>query len=245
MGTGTSPGRRRSNFRPAFTLVELLVVIAIIAVLIGLLVPAIQQIREAANRAACANNLKQLGLAAHAYHDANKVFPPGYLGPKDPQMKFDGSEFPSSPYWPWFTAASHIGVLAFLLPYLEQENIYKRIDNWNSATGWWESANNLAMAQSRPTVLLCPSDDLNGTVSLGVVVTHHIDHYSGGYLALQYSIPTAPQIANSLGRTNYAGVNGARGAGAPGSYWQQWAGIFDNHSRTRLTDVIDGTNNTL
>src|SRR5437773_1247857 len=125
-------GRRRG-----FTLIELLVVIAIIAILIGLLLPAVQKVREAAARMKCQNNLKQIGLAAHSYHGANGVFPPGYLGPRDPQMINDLSTF-GSPYWTWYTSASHVGVMAFLLPYLEQENIFSRMEiDWNSTTGWW------------------------------------------------------------------------------------------------------------
>src|SRR5262245_17319065 len=90
------------------TLIELLVVLAIIAVLIGLLVPAVQKVREAAARLACANNLKNLGVAAHNYHDAHKSFPPGAVGPLT-------ADFPQ------YLHLKHHGLGTYLLPHLEQQ----------------------------------------------------------------------------------------------------------------------------
>src|SRR6476661_7871066 len=100
--------------RRAFTLIELLVVIAIIAVLIALLVPAVQKVREAAARTQCANNLKEIALACHSYHDVKKVFPTGQYGDYNQPAAFGGA-YENSMSWSW---------LAFLLPYLEQEAVY-------------------------------------------------------------------------------------------------------------------------
>src|SRR5215471_4045165 len=108
-----SPSRRPASRRPALTLIELLVVIAIIAVLIGLLLPAVQKVREAAARVRCGNNLKQLGTALHNYHSAYERFPPGFATPATA----------TSP--DYFNAAW--GWSSFLLPYLEQEALARQM----------------------------------------------------------------------------------------------------------------------
>jgi prepilin-type N-terminal cleavage/methylation domain-containing protein len=223
--------------RSAFTLIELLVVIAIIAILIGLLLPAVQKVREAAARLKCQNNLKQIALAAHNYESANGVLPPGYLG--DLPRGIPGATIFANGQW--------VCVLAFLLPHLEQENVYRQLNvNWNvDQVGpiWTSDGPTWTAAHTRLPGFICPSSD---------------DPYTSPNMVSRLTTSAATAAATSgtlswrtfaaateqgLGRTNYTGCLGRLGFTGAGAVDRQ-EGVFSNRSKTTLVGITDGTSNT-
>ena len=226
--------------RPAFTLIELLVVIAIIAVLIGLLLPAVQNVREAAARAKCQNNLKQIGLALHDYEGVNKVFPPAYVRTSGRASgSAYGIGYPDDNWngpagWAW-------GV--FLLPHLEQGSLYRglRLDLPCWAT------ENAALVKTKISVFVCPS--ATGGSDGFAVERATADPKRGE--------PFSPGIffAHSHYVTN-AGVNQPWGRPAEyaadftvpepnGSLVNVINGPFYRDSKTRVADVTDGLSQTV
>jgi len=153
------------SLRRGFTLIELLVVIAIIAILVALLLPAVQQAREAARRSSCKNNLKQLGLSLHNYHDVHKVFPPRHHG-SHPSGDLNN---PASP-----TAIPRLSALISLLPFVEQGPLFDKIDMEDTEYVW---STGYEPWKQHISVFLCPSDPETRDVS---VFGQNNYNFSGG-----------------------------------------------------------------
>ena len=220
---------KRSRCFPsrAFTLLELLVVIAIIGVLIGLLLPAVQKIREAANRVKCANNLKQFALACHYYQDTKKAYPPG------------GLVLPNGPDWSDIDWSANKGTwLVFTLPYMEQNNLYRQIPNL--AVPHFDSIGAAERAGVLPQTLpmfRCPSDGFrldapycNYVGSLGPQCLDDKCGYTPFAVYCnkpEWGYRASPPDASSSNPDDVRGMFGRSGA------------------KITLDDVTDGTSNTL
>ncbi len=216
--------RNSVSARQGFTLIELLVVIAIIAILIGLLLPAVQKVRDAAARAQCANNLKQIGLALHSYHDANGMFPPGYIDGNTNASATPDNDI--GPGWGW---------ASLILPFVEEGNVYNQI-NFKVGIGVGVNAQ---ISQQPLKVYLCPADP-------GSQLPLVLYFWNGGG-----SMTVAP--ANYVGCNGWeecfsnSGGNG-QGAGADGlsgGLGQAGDGLFYRNTHNTFANVTDGLSNTI
>jgi prepilin-type N-terminal cleavage/methylation domain-containing protein/prepilin-type processing-associated H-X9-DG protein len=222
--------RHYTSYR-AFTLVELLVVIAIIAVLIGLLLPAVQAAREAARRMSCTNNMKQLGIAMHNYHDVHNALPPAWFG-------YDAQKRPAplgNPGWSWGAA---------ILPFVEQNNVQDNFVHYNLPV---THADNETARKTVLKLFRCPSDpDSKHTFTIEEFEEQHAEHEeeeeTGGedYGDMEFAL--ANYIANfgtynSEDAVEFAETN-------PHQVFKT-DGVFYHNSCLNLAAITDGLSNTL
>jgi Tfp pilus assembly protein PilE len=227
LSTALFPPRPQRCSREAFTLLELLVVFTIASILMALLLPAVQKVREAANRVKCQSNLKQIGLALHSFHDIYGFLPPG--------MATEGSN--QDCYHTGFT---------YLLPYLEQDNIFRL---YQMNVQWYNPANSTAVEQQVP-IFYCPSNRTSGTLDLTPVIEQWgasmgippflgaCDYVlcKGANACLSTDVSGIPQQARGLFNEEQYGTVFAPGGGAP------WVPI--PQQPVRFTSITDGLSST-
>ena len=213
-------------------------VIAIIGVLVALLLPAVQSARESARRLACSNNLKQIGLAAHTFHDIYGRLPPGYLGPI-PHDKWTNHQSDNQ----------YAGVLAQLLPYLEQQNVRNLINvsldpkDRQPQPTWWSDSSTSTAAKTKIKTFLCPSTDAYVQYEGVVAATNIYKDTAKGQLIYDLVYFTPSGTVLSFGRTNYLGCAGYFGNVPDSSTSDAYNGIFSNRSIYRFADITDGSSN--
>jgi prepilin-type N-terminal cleavage/methylation domain-containing protein/prepilin-type processing-associated H-X9-DG protein len=217
--------RQDRSGHSAFTLIELLVVIAIIAVLIGLLLPAVQSARESAARVKCQNNLKQIGLATHAFHDANLTFPYGQFGLYG---NLSSSQVPTPPAP---TNGARFGWQVSLFPYMEYGSVYEQLVADMIAGGWNYAPTNSTASSIPIQTLMCPSDPNAGANNGDGFQSNYLG-CNGNTVFWTGSEPAAPPIY-------------------PGAGYQPAASLSVNNGVLlcgvviHITDIVDGTSHTL
>ncbi len=241
-----------TNFRTGrksrgFTLVELLVVIAIIGILVALLLPAVQAAREAARRMSCSNNLKQMGVAMHNYHDTYKSFPPGTVNAASSHASIGLANATTG------GVLNHTGHM-LILPFMEMQPLHDAIDfnicssgftgSGGTLRGAWPNANTPLMNTLIPTYL-CPSD--RGTERGALLRTDAANYIADGQRHTNYALCAGGHgngWSNGAAWQVYsASVTGAGNALADGRTGIAYRGMFGHNGGARFRDVIDGTSN--
>lgn len=230
-----------------FTLIELLVVIAIIAVLVALLLPAVQQAREAARRSQCKNNLKQIGLALHNYHDQSNTLPPGWINMgANPSAATPVAGVPSK--WAWST---------MILPQLDQAPTYNTINGYPSTAGYmgtggtqapapagFSGVMTTALAGSTVANMIqlvlpayrCPSDTGTSSITFPLTNTTYANPFTAGLLPARSNYPG---VVGSFFAPNTPPYGVSVGGNPPAN------GTFYQNSKRNFRDFVDGTSNTI